>query len=198
VKVCTAEILRFLHLLAEPCQIVELRLLKVQARGARVPVTMSGYFDSYQQLAAAAQKYGDAARGVYVTLNPLNPALLARAANRLRAVGKDDPLTTDADILTAVANDFSFERIFVRQLEGCAGEGDVAWGLSTSGHSANVVAGLKPVKQAYETAYPQLQEAAHALLTPQVRQVSLAETPNRTECYGPGVTSVQVNRLRWQ
>ena len=36
--------------------------------------------------------------GVYVTLNPVNPALLARASNRLRTVGRNDALTSDADI----------------------------------------------------------------------------------------------------
>jgi hypothetical protein len=35
---------------------------------------------------------------VYVTLNPVNPALLARASNRLRTVGRNDALTSDADI----------------------------------------------------------------------------------------------------
>jgi hypothetical protein len=88
-----------LEMLVEPGQIVELRLLKVRMAEGRLPLTMSGYFDDHRALAAAACKHGDAAGGVYVTLNPLSPALLARAANRLRTVGKDDPLTTDADIL---------------------------------------------------------------------------------------------------
>jgi hypothetical protein len=92
------EILRALGLLAEPGQIIELRLLEVQAQGQRIPTTMSGYFDDLQLLANSAIKYGGNAKGVYVTLNPVNPALLARASNRLRTAGKNDPLTSDADI----------------------------------------------------------------------------------------------------
>jgi hypothetical protein len=93
-----SEILRALELLAEPGQIVELRLLEVQGQGQRIPLTMSGYFDDFKLLADCACKYGSSAKGVYVTLNPVNPALLARAANRLRTVGRNDALTSDADI----------------------------------------------------------------------------------------------------
>jgi hypothetical protein len=94
------EVLRALDLLAEPGQVIELRLLDVQAQGQRFPATMSGYFDDFKVLANAAAKHAVAAKGVYVTLNPVNPSLLARASNRLRTVGKKDPLTSDADIVT--------------------------------------------------------------------------------------------------
>jgi hypothetical protein len=93
------EILRALDLLSEPGQTVELRLLDVQSHGQRFPTTMSGYFDDFGALAKAASQYGGAAKGVYVTLNPVNPVLLARASNRLRTVSKNDPLTSDADII---------------------------------------------------------------------------------------------------
>lgn len=93
------EIQRALDLLAEPGQVIELRLLEVQCQGQRFPVTMSGYFDDFKLLANAACNYGGAAKGVYVTVNPVNPALLARASNRLRTVGKSDALTSDADII---------------------------------------------------------------------------------------------------
>jgi len=92
------EILRALALLAEPGQVIELRLLEVQAQGPRIPTTMSGYFDDFKLLANNAIKYGGLAKGVYITLNPVSLALLARASNRLRAVGKHDSLTGDADI----------------------------------------------------------------------------------------------------
>jgi D-sedoheptulose 7-phosphate isomerase len=62
---------------------------------------------------------------------------------RNRRAFQAEALSTNTSILTAVANDFSFERIFVRQLEANARPGDVAWGLSTSGSSANVVAALR-------------------------------------------------------
>jgi len=97
-KVDTAEILRFLSLLAEAGQIIELRLLNVQHHGQRFPYTMSGYFSDYEKLAAEASRHSGHAQGAYVTLNPVTPALLARAANRLRAASKDCPSTADADI----------------------------------------------------------------------------------------------------
>jgi hypothetical protein len=93
------EILRALELLAEPEHVIELRLLDVQNQGQRIPTTMSGYFDDFKLLANSALKYGGTAKGVYITLNPVNPALLARASNRVRTVGKHDPLTSDPDIM---------------------------------------------------------------------------------------------------
>jgi len=45
--------------------------------------------------------------------------------------------------LTAIGNDYGFEEIFARQLEGAARPGDVAVGLSTSGNSANVLRALE-------------------------------------------------------
>jgi len=51
-------------------------------------------------------------------------------------------LTTDASIVTSVANDYGFERVFARQVEALGARGDVALGISTSGASANVVAAL--------------------------------------------------------
>jgi phosphoheptose isomerase len=44
--------------------------------------------------------------------------------------------------MTSVANDYAFDRVFARQVEGLGRKGDVALGISTSGASANVVAGL--------------------------------------------------------
>jgi len=52
-------------------------------------------------------------------------------------------LTTNTSILTAVANDYSFENIFERQIEAYAERGDIVIGISTSGKSLNVIRGLK-------------------------------------------------------
>lgn len=52
-------------------------------------------------------------------------------------------LTTDSSILTALGNDYSFDIIFSRQLEGLGRPGDVAFGISTSGNSKNVIEGIK-------------------------------------------------------
>jgi len=94
-----AEIRRCLTLVAAPGQIVELRLLNVQKPGQRFPVKMGGYYSDCEKLAKHAYEESAWARGAYITLNPVNPALLARAVNRLRIIDKDFPLTTDADIL---------------------------------------------------------------------------------------------------
>ena len=51
-------------------------------------------------------------------------------------------LTTDTSILTAVANDYGFERVFARQVEALGQPGDVLLGISTSGRSPNVLAAL--------------------------------------------------------
>jgi len=52
-------------------------------------------------------------------------------------------LTTDTSVLTSVGNDYAFERVFARQVEALGRPGDVALGISTSGASPNVVAGLE-------------------------------------------------------
>ena len=55
-------------------------------------------------------------------------------------------LTTDASTMTAVANDYGFDRVFVRQIEALGRPGDVAIGISTSGSSANVLAAVQYAK----------------------------------------------------
>ncbi len=52
-------------------------------------------------------------------------------------------LTTDTSILTAVANDYDFDSVFARQVEGLGRSGDVLIGISTSGNSKNVVKAME-------------------------------------------------------
>jgi len=61
---------------------------------------------------------------------------------RQRAALAAIAFTTDTSSLTAAGNDFGFESIFARQVEGLCGPDDVVVGMSTSGDSSNVVAGL--------------------------------------------------------
>jgi len=56
-------------------------------------------------------------------------------------------LTTDTSFLTANANDFGFEHVFTRQVEARGRPGDIILGITTSGHSANVVAALARGRQ---------------------------------------------------
>lgn len=55
-------------------------------------------------------------------------------------------LTTDSSILTSIANDFSYNDIFSRQIEALGNKGDVAWGITTSGKSANVLKAFEVAK----------------------------------------------------
>ena len=58
-----------------------------------------------------------------------------------------EALTTDSSVLTSIANDYSFQTVFARQLQGKARRGDVAVGLTTSGNSPNVVAALAEARR---------------------------------------------------
>lgn len=56
-------------------------------------------------------------------------------------------LTVDTSLLTAVGNDYGFDCVFSRQVEGLGQEGDVLIAISTSGNSANVVKAVKTAKE---------------------------------------------------
>lgn len=58
-----------------------------------------------------------------------------------------EALTVDSSILTSIANDFGFKKIFTRQLEGKAQEGDIFIGISTSGNSENILDALEYCKR---------------------------------------------------
>ncbi len=56
-------------------------------------------------------------------------------------------LTTDSSILTAIGNDYGYERVFARQIEALGQTGDVFMGISTSGNSPNVLRALELCKE---------------------------------------------------
>jgi len=56
-------------------------------------------------------------------------------------------LTVNTSVLTAIANDYSFEHVYARQVEALGGPGDVAIGISTSGNSMSVVHGLETARR---------------------------------------------------
>ena len=81
--------------LFQPGQIIEVRAISDDGMA-------SGYFDSFESLVSKVKILGDEGRyqGIYVTLNEVNPALLARRANRIKTrLSKKDSTTSDADIL---------------------------------------------------------------------------------------------------
>lgn len=56
-------------------------------------------------------------------------------------------LSADPTAITCIANDYGFEQVFARQLEGLASKGDVLVALSTSGASANILRALEAAKK---------------------------------------------------
>jgi D-sedoheptulose 7-phosphate isomerase len=56
-------------------------------------------------------------------------------------------LTTDSSALTSIANDYGFEEVFARQVEGLGQPGDVLLALSTSGKSPNILAALRTARE---------------------------------------------------
>jgi D-sedoheptulose 7-phosphate isomerase len=56
-------------------------------------------------------------------------------------------LTSDACVTTSIANDYGYETVFARQIEALGQRGDIAFGISTSGRSPNVLRGLENARR---------------------------------------------------
>jgi len=56
-------------------------------------------------------------------------------------------LSTDTSIITSIANDYAYEKVFARQVEALVREGDILWAFSTSGTSANVIEAVESAKK---------------------------------------------------
>jgi D-sedoheptulose 7-phosphate isomerase len=56
-------------------------------------------------------------------------------------------LTTDTSILTAIGNDYGYEKLFTRQIQALANEGDIFIGYSTSGKSPNIISAFEEAKK---------------------------------------------------
>lgn len=111
---------------------------------------------------------GSAADAQHLAAEFVNRLTMNRAA--LPAVA----LTTDTSVLTSIANDFEFATIYSRQIAALGRPGDIAWGFSTSGHSANVIEGFREAKRVGMTSVASLGNAGgrigpmvdHALIVP--------------------------------
>lgn len=93
-------------------------------------------------------------------------------------------LTTDTSMLTAIGNDYGYEKLFSRQLEANAKQGDLFIGISTSGNSKNVLAALDTCKEQEVTSVALCGEsglmrdiADYALCVPSL------STPRIQECH---------------
>jgi len=56
-------------------------------------------------------------------------------------------LTTDTSVITSIGNDYDFSEIFSKQIRAIGQPGDIAWGISTSGNSPNVLKALEVAKK---------------------------------------------------
>lgn len=72
--------------------------------------------------------------------------LIARYRRERRSLAATS-FSADASVLTCIGNDFGFEEVFSRQVEGLVREGDMVAGFSTSGRSANVAQGLAAARK---------------------------------------------------
>lgn len=80
---------------------------------------------------------GSAADAQHIAAEFVNRFLFDRAP--LPAIA----LTTDTSILTSIGNDMDFSLVFSRQIEALGNKGDIAWGITTSGRSPNVIEGFR-------------------------------------------------------
>jgi hypothetical protein len=118
------------HFLAlnRPREVREVRILGyILPSGYGEPATASGYFDNAEALATALDGIGSRhATGIYITQNPVDPDLLARARNRLQRRPKHT--TTDADITCLSHLTFDFDP--VRKAGISATDDELAQGLA--------------------------------------------------------------------
>ncbi|MCK4364502.1 MAG: D-sedoheptulose 7-phosphate isomerase [Thermoplasmatales archaeon] len=84
---------------------------------------------------------GSAADAQHLSCELVSKFYLNRKAMRSIA------LTTNTSTLTAISNDFSYDRVFERQVEALADEGDVLIGITTSGNSKNIINALKTANE---------------------------------------------------
>lgn len=124
-----------------------------------------GYFDylsevlravdvaSLQLVVDALLEARRAGRRIVIMGNGGSAATASHFANDLAVGLTDDPpflatsLSANVPILTAVANDHGYEEVFVRQLRGVVGPGDVVIALSASGQSENVLRAVRCARQ---------------------------------------------------
>ena len=118
--------------------------LHERAKGSVKPVTdaAAAIIESFQQGGRLLTfgNGGSAADAQHVAAEMIGR--FARERRSLAAIA----LSADTSVITAVANDISFDRVFARQIEGLGQRGDVAFGITTSGTSPNVVAGLEAAR----------------------------------------------------
>lgn len=116
------EVLRLtLALVGEPGAVYELRIPQTTEG------TVSGYFNDRAKLVEAALAWNGLAPGIYITLNPVRPNLLARAPNCLRSRVRHGATTSDADILRRRWLFLDFDPVRPAGVSAKAKEKETAW-----------------------------------------------------------------------
>lgn len=93
-------------------------------------------------------------------------------------------LTVDSSVMTSIGNDFSFDRVFARQIEACAVPGDMFIAISTSGNSKNLVEALASCRERGVTTLALVGSEPCALdACDLVIHVPSRETPRIQECH---------------
>jgi D-sedoheptulose 7-phosphate isomerase len=118
--------LRMVEALSDPIHEAALQIAEAFKSGGKVLLFGNG---------------GSAADAQHIAAEFVNRFLIERPP--LPAIS----LCTDTSVLTSIANDYSFDEIFAKQLKGIGRKGDVAVGISTSGASANVVKAFRAAKK---------------------------------------------------
>lgn len=126
------------------------RIERIIRESASLKTSLLGMTDVMEKLAMRMSSVLRAGGVIYLFGNGGSAAdaqhIAAELSGRFTLERKPLPavaLTTNASSLTAIANDYGYEQVFSRQLEGLINTGDLAVGISTSGRSKNVVEGLR-------------------------------------------------------
>jgi D-sedoheptulose 7-phosphate isomerase len=113
--------------------------------GAQLPVLVAAADAMSRSLEGGGKVLAFGNGGSASDAQHLVAELVGRFEGERRALG-GIALTTDSAVVTAIANDYGYEQVFTRQIEALGHEGDVAFGISTSGRSPNVQAALVAAK----------------------------------------------------
>jgi D-sedoheptulose 7-phosphate isomerase len=116
--------------------------LALKSTEAAIPATVDAIATS---LAAGGKVLVFGNGGSAADSQHLSAELVGRFTRERRALAAI-ALSTDTSILTSIGNDYTYDRVFVRQIEALGRAGDVAVGITTSGNSPNVVAALEAAR----------------------------------------------------